>query len=190
MALPQADWLRHGLTVSGPSHDVLSFQRAARGAGAIPWQLPDLSLTEEDQLHALLNPPDGSRGLSLAAAQILASQLRSAVENHADRVIEAARQGRGCPLDLHALLPIPALILQRGPDHPGSRAWLRQHWGIVQSLRQVRLLTGMEDHHRRRAGKITYEFWSADWTPWAAILGFRAKWPSLIFDCRPDYSHG
>ncbi|MCB8882705.1 hypothetical protein ACELLULO517_20845 [Acidisoma cellulosilytica] len=190
MAPAQPDWLRHDLVISGPAIDVQAFQSAAAGSGAIPWHLPDLSLAEEDQLHALLNPPDGSRGLSLAAARILARQLRSAVESQADRVIQAAGRSKACPFDLHALLPIPAMILQRGPDHPGSRAWLRQHWGVVQSLRQVRQVTGLHGGSPRRSARIAYEFWSADWTPWPALGTLRKTWPSLVFDCRPDYAHG
>jgi hypothetical protein len=54
----------------------------------------------------------------------------------------------------------------------------------------MRLLSDVEDRRQRRSARIAYEFWSADWTPWAAIATLRGKWPSLIFDCRPDYSHG
>jgi hypothetical protein len=191
MAPAQPDWLRHDVLVSGPAADVAAFQAAACGAGAIPWHLPDLSLAEEDQVHALLNPPDGSRGLTLAAARVLARELYRAVESHADRVVQAARHSKACPFDLHALLPIPAAILHHGPDHPGSRAWLRRNWGVTQSLRQVRLLTTPEDDRRhRRSARIAYEFWSADWTPWPALAALRTAWPSLVFDCRPDYSHG
>lgn len=190
MALPQTDWLRHDLVVSGPGADIQAFQSAALGAGVIPWAMPDLSLAEEDQLHALLNPPDGSRGLSLAAARVLARQLRSAVEQHADRVAHAARVSKACPFDLQALLPVPPALLQRGPDHTASRIWLRRHWGVVESLRQVRGISGGGPVGHRRAARLVYEFWSADWTPWAAILALRASWPSLVFDCRPDYRRG
>jgi hypothetical protein len=190
MALAQPDWLRHDLVVSGPTADVLAFKAAARGAGAIPWHYPDLALAEEDQIHALLNPPDGSRGLSLAAARILARQLRSAVEAHADRVVQAVGRSRACPFDLHALIPVPAAVLQRGPDDPASQAWLRRHWGVVQSLRQVRLVSDADKGRGKRAARLAYEFWSADWTPWAALVTLRATWPNLAFDCRPDYSLG
>jgi hypothetical protein len=90
MALPNTDWLRHDLIVSGPSTDVHAFRTAAIGAWAIPWHLPDLALAEEDRIHALLNPPDVSRGLSLAAARVVGRQPRSAVEAHADHVVRAA----------------------------------------------------------------------------------------------------
>ena len=190
MALPHTDWLRHDLIVSGPGTDVRAFRTAAIGAGAIPWHLPDLSLAEEDQIHALLTPPDGSPGLSLAAARILARQLRQAVEAHADRVAQAVGRSTACPLDLQALIPIPSAVLQRGPEDAASRAWLRRHWGVVHSLRQVRLVTDMDDRRRKRTARMAYEFWSADWTPWPALATLRTAWSSLVFDCRPDYGHG
>jgi hypothetical protein len=33
-------------------------------------------------------------------------------------------------------------------------------------------------------------FWSADWTPWPAILALRARWPALSIAVRPLYDHG
>jgi hypothetical protein len=30
-------------------------------------------------------------------------------------------------------------------------------------------------------------FWSADWTPWPALLALRERWPGLRFDLRPLY---
>ena len=44
--------------------------------GAIPWHLPDLDLAEEDRVLSLVKPPDGSPGLRIAAARVLAPQLR------------------------------------------------------------------------------------------------------------------
>jgi hypothetical protein len=67
LALPNTDWLRHILVVTGSADEVTSFQAAAGGEGAIPWVSPDLDLLEEDQVMALVHPPDGSAGLSLAA---------------------------------------------------------------------------------------------------------------------------
>ena len=62
-----------------------------------------------------------------------------------------------------------------GPDDPASIAWLRTHWGVVRALRHVRLKTGGEDRRLRRSARVAYEFWSADWTPWAA---FQARAPA------------
>jgi hypothetical protein len=188
-ALPHTDWLRHELVVSGPPADVAAFRLAAEGAGAIPWRHPDLDLDEEDRVHALLHPPDGSAGLRLAAARVLARQLRGAVEANLYRVTEAVGRSRLCPLDLHALLPVPGPVLRQGPDDPGSVAWLRANWGVIQALRQVRLRDDPPDRRRRHAARLRYEFWSADWTPWAALLALRARWP-LVFDLRPDYGDG
>lgn len=189
MAPPQPDWLRHVLTISGPAIEVRTFQEAACGAGAIPWALPDLSTEEEDRFYALVTPPDGTQGLRPEAARVLARLLRAAEEAHADRVARAARQSRDCPFDLHALIPVPSDLLRRGADDPASRAWLRGHWGVVRALRQVRRLPGREDRRRRRSAQLDYEFWSADWTPWAALARLRADWPALLFDCRPDYAN-
>jgi hypothetical protein len=189
LAPPHTDWLRHELVVSGPPADVAAFRIAAEGAGAIPWRYPDLDLDEEDRVHALLHPPDGSAGLRVAAARVLARQLRGAVEAHQDRVTAAVGRSRLCPLDLHALLPVPGQVLRQGPDDPGSVAWLRANWGVIHALRQVRLRDDPPDRRRRHAARLRYEFWSADWTPWAALLALRTRWP-LVFDLRPDYGDG
>jgi hypothetical protein len=186
-ALPNTDWLRHVLIITGPADDVATFQTAASGAGAIPWVSPDLDLLEEDQVMALVHPPDGSAGLGLAGARALARQLRSAIETNQQRVAAAVGRVRNCPFDLHALLPVPDRILHLGPDDPASIAWLRTHWGVVQALRHVRLKTGSEDRRLRRSARVEFEFWSADWTPWSATQVVRRRWPALVFDIRPDY---
>jgi hypothetical protein len=190
LAPPHTDWLRHDLVVTGPPADVAAFGTAAAGAGAIPWRYADLDLDEEDRVHALLHPPDGSAGLRLAAARVLARQLRGAVELHQDRVTEAVGRSRLCPFDLHALLPVPESLLHQGPDDPGSLAWLRANWGVIRALRHVRLLDDPPDRRRRHSARLRYEFWSADWTPWAAFAGLHKAWPSLVFDLRPDYDDG
>ena len=185
---PHTDWLRHDLIVSGPAGDVAALRDAAAGAGAIPWHYPDADREEEDRLHALLNPPDGSAGLSLQGARALARALRHAADAHHARVLSAIERGsRACPLDLHALLPVPERVLRLGPSNPASVAWLRRHWGTVQSLRRVRLRPDTPDRRLRRSGRLHYEFWSADWTPWAAIQALRKRWPNAVFDVRPDY---
>jgi hypothetical protein len=187
MALPNTDWLRHSLILTGPAEDVGAFRSAAIGAGIIPWHFPDLDAVEEDHRLALLRPPDGSPGLSPVDAKVLASQLREAMENHHVRVLASFRRSRACPFDLHALLPVPAAILRRGPADAASLAWLRSHWGVIQPLRQVQRLTGKEDGRLRRSGRLDYVFWSADWTPWAAFRALRQAWPRLIFDVQPQY---
>ncbi len=184
------DWLRHTLIVTGPVEDVASLQAAAPGAGAIPWRYPDLDMIEEDQVMALLNPPDGSAGLSLAGARMLARLLRTATETNQQRVVDAVGRAKSCPFDLHALLPVADGILQLGPDDPVAGAWLRSHWGVVQALRHVRLRSENGDRRLRRSARLEYEFWSADWTPWQGMRTLRRRWSSLVFDIRPDYSNG
>ena len=190
LTLPHPDWLRHDLVVTGPAETVMAWQDAAAGAGAIPWADPELDLQEEDWVLALVSPPDGSPGLRLVAARILARQLREAVEAQQARVLAAVGRSRACPFDLHALLPVPEPLLRLGPDAPASRAWLQAHWGTSRALRQVRRRDDPPDRRLRRAARVAYEFWSADWTPWAALATLRARWPALVFDIRPDYGDG
>jgi hypothetical protein len=116
--------------------------------------------------------------------------LRTAVEDHQQRVIAAAGRSRVCPFDLHALLPVPYAQLRQGPDDPASIAWLRRHWGTIQPLRHVRRHEDPPDRRRRHSARLQYDFWSADWTPWAAFTSLRKRWPALIFDLRPDYRDG
>lgn len=188
---PHTDWLRHDLVVTGPASDVATLREAAAGAGAIPWAYPDADLDEEDRLHALLHPPDGSPGLSLHGARALSRALRSAADAHGARVLAAVEAGsRACPFDLHALLPVPDRVLRLGPQDPASVAWLRRQWGVVQALRHVRLRDGAPDRRLRRSARLHYEFWSADWTPWAAVQAARRRWPTVVFDVRPDYGIG
>jgi hypothetical protein len=189
LALPHTDWLRHDLSVTGPAPDVMALRRAAAGAGVIPWGLPDLDPREEDQVHALVQPPDGSAGLSLAAARVLARQLRTAVERHHQRVLAAARS-QACPFDLHALVPVPPDILQRGPDDPASQAWLQTQWGTTRALRQVRLLAHQTDRRPRRSARLEIKFWAADWTPWPVFAALRDRYPALTFGVRPAYGPG
>lgn len=78
-------------------------------------------------------------------------------------------------------------VLRLGSNDSASIPWLRQHWGIVQPLRRVTRGPLSPDRRLRRSARPGYTFWSADW---AAIVSLRAAWPSFIFDCRLDYSHG
>ena len=136
---------------------------------------------------ALLKPPDGSAGLSLVGARTLARLLRADTQAHQRRVIEVVGRRRDCAFDLHALLPVPEGVLQLGPHDPAATAWLRAHWGVVQALRHVRLCGERLDRRLRGSARLAYEFWSADWTPWAALGALRRRWPALSLDIRPDY---
>jgi hypothetical protein len=43
---------------------------------------------------------------------------------------------------------------------------------------------------RRDPGLFWVGFWSADWTPWRAILTRRDRWPALLIEVRPLHTHG
>ena len=197
LALPHPDWLRHHLTVTGDADLVTLFRQAARGPGAVPWA-DDLGPAEEDWFHLLLAVPlEGQRrSISLQGARILAGQqLRDAVERRREMASVRAGRGRGgdggaCPLDLHRLVPVPADILRLGPVHPRARRWLWEHWGTTWPLRHVTELPAPKPG-KAAAGepwRLRLGFWSADWTPWPAILRLRADWPALRFEVRPRYA--
>ena len=189
LRLAHPDWLRHRLWVAGPTTDLRAFREAASGAGTIPWRL-DLDSLQEDWFHLLITPV--RRSLSLDGARVLSAQLREAVERR--HAIAVARVGRHrvCPLDLHALVPVPADILALGPDHPNALAWLWRHWGTTEALRHVAPdIAGRPWlEHEPAAGEDSFRlaFWSADWTPWRALARIRADWPTLHLEVQPDYA--
>ena len=191
LRLPHTDWLLHRLTVIGPAATMVAFRAAAAGAGTIPWRL-DLDSLEEDWFHLLVNP--AHRVLSLAGARVLAGQLREAVEHRHAVAVARVGRSRACPLDLHALVPVPSAILLLGPDHPDALAWLWQHWGTTQALRHM-----APDSAATRAPtpelaageeRLSLSFWAADWTPWRALGRIRADWPALRFNLQPHYDPG
>ena len=190
LRLAHTDWLHHRLTISGPEAEVTAFRQRAAGAGTIPWHL-DLDRLEEDLFHWLVAPPSPqNRTLSLAGARIVAGQLREAVAQRQKLAVARVGRSRACPFDLHALLPVPEAVIQLGPDHPKSLAWLWQHWGTTQALRHVTDITAGEDEIRRPApaqGAMGVKFWSADWTPWRALAQIAKTWPALRFATRPTY---
>ena len=61
-----------------------------------------------------------------------------------------------------------------------ARQWLWRHWGTTQKLCQVQVLEENGDRRLRRSARVIYEFLSADWTPWQAILRLRRDWPTLF----------
>jgi hypothetical protein len=107
-----------------------------------------------------------------------------------DRVLARWAERGGCPFDLHRLVPIPGHILERGEDDPVAQGWLRSHWGTTAPLRHARLVEASADRRLRRTGRLVYEFWSADWTPWQALLRLRRDWPHLILTVIPRYDVG
>jgi hypothetical protein len=190
LALPHPDWLRHTLVVTGAPAAIAAFQQAAAGSGGIPWAYPDLDEAEDDRVLALVHPPDGSPGLSPAAARILAHELRAATFQHQRRVRAQAKSNRRCPFDLQALIPIPPDLLDLGPDDKATVAWLRAHWGVLQALRKVVLVAAGCKRLRGQQQRLTLEFWSADWTPWPAIVAIRQRFTDMVFTVTPDYGDG
>ncbi|MBK1662774.1 hypothetical protein, partial [Paracraurococcus ruber] len=189
LALPHPDWLYHHLRVAGDPTEVAGFRAAAAGPGVIPWA-EDAGQAAEDWFHLLAAPPPPQRrSLSLEGCRILSAQLRDAAEARGRLVAERAAGSRACPLCLHRLLPVPPRLLRLGPAAPESRAWLWAQWGTTLALRGVVELPvpGRGKPPPRDPGLAWLGFWSADWTPWPAILALRARWPGLSFAVRPIY---
>jgi hypothetical protein len=195
--LAHTDWLYHRLTVAGPVTDLARFRAAAAGAGTVPWHL-DLDRMAEDIFHLLAAPPAraGSpvppvRSLSLAGARILADQLCAAAARRQALAVARVGASRACPFDLQALLPVPPAVLRLGPDDPAALGWLWTHWGTTQPLRHV-VEAVVSDAARREqpttAAAWVVTFWSADWTPWRALVQMTARWPALRFEMRPLYT--
>jgi hypothetical protein len=187
MRLTHTDWLHHRLAIRGTADQLTAFRHAAAGAGIIPWQI-DLDRMEEDVFH-LLAAPLQPRTLSVAGARVLAGQLREAVGQRHERAVARVGMSQACPIDLHALVPVPDEMLQLGPGDPGALAWLWQHWGTTQSLRHVAedVVAGQDTQCRSGLAAFHVTFWSADWTPWRALTALAERWPGLRFDLRPTY---
>ena len=162
----------HRLAASSPDH-----QRAgcagggaadgAAGAGVIPWQL-DLDRSKRIFSSSWPALPPQPRHLSIAGARILAGQLRDAVARRQALAVARVGTSRACPFDLHALLPVPAALLRRGPDDPAALAWLWTRWGTTAALRHVSAVdTAFADDPAPVAGAAVFRvsFWSADGHP-------------------------
>ncbi len=121
---------------------------------------------------------------------MLARQIREMQAARHDRLLTRWAERGGCPFDLHRLIPVPDHILRLGDDDPVSLAWLRAHWGTTQNLRAVRIREEGADRRLRRKAELVYEFRSADWTPWQAVLRLRRAWPKLVFTVQPRYDDG
>jgi hypothetical protein len=187
LCLPNSDWLAHRLTITGPIAAVVSFRHAAAGTGRIPWQV-DYERLEEDWSLKLLAPSpvdDGSfrpAGISAQGARTAARQMRTALELLETRM-QAITAQQICPLDLHALAPVPQKILALGPDHPESLEWLWSNWGTTWPLRHVEDVSDPDASSCSAAGEIpaSLKFVAADWTPWPVIAAIRKRWPELDF---------
>jgi hypothetical protein len=184
LCLPNPEWLAHSLTITGPPDQLAAFRKAACGGGHVPW-MPDYNRLEEAWVHQLLAPPPAARGISVPGARIEARQMRDLIEILDLRMAERS-QTISCPLDLNALVPVPAGLLRLGPDDPAVLAWMWENWGTTWMLR------GVEEVPADRIGvpvpeghaAVSYRFWSADWTPWRALSVVRRRWPALTLNVR------
>ena len=177
-------WLCHHLTVSGPAAMVAAFAAAARGAGVIPWRL-DLARIEEDVFNLAAAQPPAQRRLTIAGCRVLARQFRERVAAHHAKAVARVGHSLASPFDLHALLPVPAALLERGPNDPATVAWLSAHWG-TQRLRRVEARPGRPGR-RLPSGHaaLGYGFFTDGETPNAAINALASRWPELRFLLRP-----
>jgi len=137
MALPHPDWLYQELTVTGEVDALWSFQRAAAGAGVVPWVF-DYDRLEEHWLALMLAQP--GQTISLRGAKIVAREARDAMREEHDEAAAWVGRSRACPLDLHALVPVPWEVLRLGPDAPASMRWMWENWGTTWPLRKVERL--------------------------------------------------
>jgi hypothetical protein len=188
MCLPNPDWLAHRLTVAGPAAVLAIFQDAAAGPGVVPWR-NGLAAAAESWFNRMVAVPVHARSISVAGAHSLADQVRDALAARHALACDAARV-RACPLDLHALIPVPADLLDPGPDDPRAIAWLWAHWGTTWPLRHVTARPAGAAVRRRLPdghGGVVFRFHAADWSPWPALLSMRDRWPELRFDLQPDY---
>jgi hypothetical protein len=181
-----SDCLYHHLTISGPAETVARFADAARGSGVIPWRL-DGAAVEEDIFVRAVSQPASRRTLTVAGCRILARQFRDRFEAHHARAASLVGRSLACPFDLHVLLPVPPAILQLGPNDPTALAWLQQHWGVTDRLRQVVLRPKPGPGRRLPAGHavIGYGFFTAGDTPRAAVERIATNWPGLRFQLTP-----
>src|SRR5208337_108707 len=116
-------WLHHHLTISGPADRIAAFAAAARGAGVVPWRL-DVARIEEDVFNLAAAQPPAQRRLTIAGCRLLARQFRERIEAHHAKALARVGYSVASPFDLHALLPVPAALLERGPNDPDTVAWL------------------------------------------------------------------
>lgn len=182
-AVEHTEWLPFRLTVSGPAEVVTAFVAAAAGPGVTPWQI-DFAAMEEDVFHRLASRYPRSGRLSLEGCRVFAAQLRERAEDRHRQVLVAAEGSRARPLDLHALLPVPAAVLALGPDHPNARRWLRAHWG-TEELRRVERLAAPASRRPKGQAGLRFGFFAADAAPTAAVRRLAKAWPRLQLNLLP-----
>ena len=185
-AAAPSPWLHRHLTIDGPAAPMAEFLEAARGPGVVPWQL-NYAVVEEDVFNLAASQPPHRRTLTVEGCRILARQFRQRVEAHQARAAALAGGSRACPFDLHALVPVPAAVLQLGPTHPHAVAWMRENWGMMDTLRQVALRPKPSAGRRLQAGYLVagYGFFTDGDTPATAVRRLQARWAELRFVLTP-----
>lgn len=185
-------WPYYHLVVTGPAASVAAFAAAARGPGIVPWA-QDGRAVEDWVFDLAASQPPRLRSLDIEGCRVLARQFRDRFERHHSRAA-AAGQTRHCPLDLHALWPVPDRVLRLGPVDPAALAWMAAHWGVVDGLRHVAERPDLGPGRRLPRGHawVGYGFFTGEGTAVSAAamvarLGTRlgAGWPALRFVLRP-----
>ena len=169
------------LTVAGPEREVGEFERRARGPGVIPWYF-DGDVLEEDIFLMAIQAPD--RSLTVEGCRILAHQFRLRAEERHSQVLALVEAGNTrCPLDLHALLPVPESLLRRGLSDSRSRAWLRKQWGVETALCKVVVLPEKKNQSTKsiKNRALQYGFFSEKSLPERAVRRLTELWPALHF---------
>jgi hypothetical protein len=134
--------------------------------------------SEVAQFHARPGAPAVSRGSS-----IWITRRRGCWRRWQGRGRKRARWRANCARSSRRAMPGCAPAGTR----PAARHWLWAQWGTTQPLRQVRVLEDNGDRRLRRSARVVYEFLSADWTPWQALLQLRHDWPTLVLVAQPRY---
>lgn len=186
-SVAHTEWLPFRLTVSGPAENVTAFAAAAEGPGVTPWHV-DFAGMQEDVFHRLASLYPRSGRLSLEGCRVFAAQLRERAEDRHRQVLVAAEGSRARPLDLHALLPVPAATLALGPDHPDARHWLRTYWG-TEELRRVERLPVPAARRPKGQTEVRFGFFAADSAPAVAVRRLAKAWPGLRLELRPAAGH-
>ena len=183
---PAPSWLYHHLVVAGLANTVEAFRAAARGSGIVPW-VQDGRAVEEWVFERAVSQPPRLRSLTVEGCLVLARQFRERFEAHHARAAGQVGCSQACPLDLHALLPVPDALLRLGADHPTALAWMAEHWGVADGLRHAAVRPDLGPGRRLPRGHSAacYGFFTGGDTPRAAVAQLGARWPGLRFVLRP-----
>jgi len=185
-AFPLVAWQHTHLTATGPADAIAAFRAAAAGVGVIPWPL-DRDRLAEDWFDLLAELPPQRRSLSVPACRSLARALAGAAARRHEAACTRVGRSKACPLDLHALVPVPPEILAAGAAAPAARLWLAENWGTSLALARVEEEAADPGEAGPSGPAFRVGFWSADWTPWQAFRTVAQRWPELSFALRPSY---